>query len=178
MTEQYIDIFNKGSAIRTEVIQAQSDFHEAFRSGRCLAPDRAVDRTSWDTFLRAKVASSFSRRARTNLDFAAAPRDLTAVVSGRVTSPMWRRWVVAAPFEKECARTATSVRRQLSDLDELIGLQLYEGTTRSTRLTLAARCRNGHVARVEILLRRSEVEIGKQNDVVSAPDPTRIPCPR
>lgn len=55
MATEYIKIFNKMNAIKTETTQSHSDFHEAFRSGTNLAPNRAIGRTSWEMFLRAKL---------------------------------------------------------------------------------------------------------------------------
>lgn len=53
MAAKYVSIFGKQRAITTEAMNSQSAFHDAFRSGKNLVPDRAVGRTSWEAFLRA-----------------------------------------------------------------------------------------------------------------------------
>jgi uncharacterized protein YbjT (DUF2867 family) len=50
MADTYKRVCRKPHVIRSE--PSESDFHDAFRFGSNLMPDRAVGRTKWETFLR------------------------------------------------------------------------------------------------------------------------------
>ena len=50
MADAYKRIHRKPHVIRSE--PSESDFHDAFRSGSNILPDRAVGRTTWEAFLR------------------------------------------------------------------------------------------------------------------------------
>lgn len=52
MAGTYKRIYRKPHVIRPEIQPTESDFHDAFRSGSNLVPDRAVGRTTWEAFLR------------------------------------------------------------------------------------------------------------------------------
>jgi uncharacterized protein YbjT (DUF2867 family) len=52
MAYTYKRVYQKPHVIRSEAQSSKSDFHDAFRSGSNLVPDRAVGRTTWEAFLR------------------------------------------------------------------------------------------------------------------------------
>jgi uncharacterized protein YbjT (DUF2867 family) len=50
MADTYKRVYRKPHVVRLE--PSESDFHDAFRSGSNLVPDRTVGRTTWEAFLR------------------------------------------------------------------------------------------------------------------------------
>lgn len=52
MAEIYARIRGKSCTISAEPDATPSDFHDAFRSGRSLAPERRIGQTTWEAFLR------------------------------------------------------------------------------------------------------------------------------
>lgn len=52
MTDLYCRTLGKGRTVTTAEEDPQSAFHDAFREGRALAPERAVGTLTWQAFLQ------------------------------------------------------------------------------------------------------------------------------